>query len=139
MFEMVVVVVVDGCFLQDGVNEVVYRQFNVEVDLLVCYVRNMYLQILDGSVVYLFKWEVKVQFKDFEVMLLRVIRMRVKLVGYIFRFEDEEDQDKKLVNQSFLIEWMLRKKNKVKIELLIFQGKVIVGYSLMMQVLMYGI
>lgn len=49
-------------------------------------------------------------------MLLRVIRTRAKPVGHIFRSEDEEDQDKKPVNQSSLTEWMLRKKNKAKTE-----------------------
>lgn len=116
MSEMVAVAVADGCPPQDGTNEAAHRQFNAEVDLLARHVRNMYSQIPDGSAAHSSKWEAKAQLKDFEAMLLRVIRTRAKPVGHIFRSEDEEDQDKKPVNQSSLTEWMLRKKNKAKTE-----------------------
>ncbi|KAK4660465.1 hypothetical protein QC762_119240 [Podospora pseudocomata] len=116
MSEMVAVAVADGCPPQDGTNEAAHRQFNAEVDLLARHVRNMYSQIPDGSAAHSSKWEAKAQLKDFEAMLLRVIRTRAKPVGHIFRSEDEEDQDKKPVNQSSLTEWMLRRKNKAKTE-----------------------
>ncbi|KAK0723920.1 hypothetical protein B0T21DRAFT_293946 [Apiosordaria backusii] len=111
--EMLSVAVGDGIPPQeDARNSEAHKQFNAEVDKLANHLRNMWSQITDNGASDSSKWEAKVQLKDFEAKLLRVVRTRPQPVRNVFRIgeAEEEDEEKPVMKQTSLSGWMIKKK-----------------------------
>ncbi|KAK4198442.1 hypothetical protein QBC40DRAFT_93351 [Triangularia verruculosa] len=111
MSEMLSVAVGDGAPPQEGPgNNEAHRQFNAEVDKLATHLRNMWSQIADNGASDSSKWEAKVQLKDFEAKLTKVVRTRPKSTNNVFGIgEHDEDDEKPVLKQTSLSGWMVRK------------------------------
>ncbi|KAK0668573.1 hypothetical protein QBC41DRAFT_276504 [Cercophora samala] len=113
MSEMLAVAIGDGAPPPRDGNEAAHKQFNQEVDLLASRLKYMWSHI-GGGATESSKWEAKLQLKDFEAMLVGVVRTRAKPTGHIFADPDEDE--KPVVRQSSLADYMIKKKNKAKTE-----------------------